>query len=111
MGNEINLRTGLADKMEVVGQIFEIAGLPEVLGKYEAGMDTVKFNAVTIQVSSLLLRKNKALADRIIAMTLEETDESVQEMDDGTYAAALRNAIIKDVLGFFASSPRTAGQK
>jgi len=104
-------RNQLAEKMEIIGQVFEIDGMSEMLNKYKAGMPTVQFNAVTIQVSGLLLKTNKELSDRIIAMSLDETDETVQGMDDAEYALALRNAIIRDVMGFFVSSPRSGGQK
>lgn len=104
-------RADLAEKMEIIGQVFEIDGMNELLGKYETGMTRVKFNAVTIQVSGKLLKQNKKLADRIIAMSLEESIEKVEEMDDVTYANALKNAIIRDVMGFFVSSPPTDGQK
>jgi len=106
-----NGRNELAEKMEVIGQVFEIDGMSDLLSKYEAGMNMVKFNAVTIQVSALLLRENKALADRIIAMGREIGEEEVQALEDGAYAAALRDAIVRDVMGFFASSAPTAGQK
>ena len=104
-------RADLAEKMEIIGQVFEIDGMNEMLAKYESGMTRVKFNAVTIQVSGKLLKQNKKLADRIIAMSLEESIEKVEEMDDVTYANALKNAIIRDVMGFFVSSPPTDGQK
>lgn len=106
-----NSRLDLAEKMEIIGQVFEIDGMTDLLTKFEAGMSTVKFNAVTIQVSALLLKTNKALADRIITMSLEEKDEFVQGLDDATYAQALRNAIIRDVMSFFASSRPSDGQK
>lgn len=104
-------RNILAEKMEIIGQVFEIDGMSDLLNKFKPGMHTVQFNAVSIQVSGLLLKNNKELADRVIAMSLDETDEKVQEMDDAEYALALRNAIILDVMGFFASSPRTDGEK
>ena len=104
-------RNVLAQKMEIIGRIFEIDGMTDLLNKYEKGMTTVKFNAVTIQVSALLLKNNKDLSDKIIAMSLEETEEEVEKMDDPTYATALRNAIIRDVMGFFTSSQPTAGKK
>lgn len=106
-----NNRADLAEKMEIIGRIFEIDGMTELLNKYQSGMSTVKFNAVTIQVSALLLKNNKDLSDRIIAMSLEEPDEKIQELDDGEYATALRNAIIRDVMGFFASSQPSGGRK
>ena len=115
-----NNRMDLAEKMEIIGQVFEIDGMNELLKKYEAGttekgeqvpISMVKFNAVTIQVSALLLKSNKELADKIIAMSLEEEDKAVQELDDATYAQALRNAIIRDVMGFFAPSPPSGGAK
>ena len=115
-----NNRMDLAEKMEIIGQVFEIDGMNELLKKYEAGtnekgeqvpISMVKFNAVTIQVSALLLKANKDLADKIIAMSLEEDDKAVQELDDATYAQALRNAIIRDVMGFFASSRPSDGKK
>lgn len=106
-----NKRNDLAEKMEVIGQVFEIDGMSGLLSKFEPGMSTVKFNAVVIQVSALLLKKNKAAADRIIAMHTETGPEDVQAMEDGDYAAALRDAIITDVMGFFASSPRTDGKQ
>lgn len=115
-----NNRSDLAERMEIIGQIFEIDGMSELLKKFEPEVDekgnrkpinTVKFNAVVIQVSALLLRNNKRLSDKIIAMSLEEPDETVQEMDDATYAQALRNTIIRDVMGFFASSQPSDGKQ
>ena len=120
MATKQNSRVDLAEKMEIIGQIFEIDGMSDLLKKYDAGTDEkgervpismVKFNAVTIQVSALLLKTNKDLADKIIAMSLEEKDEEVQKMDDATYAQALRNAIIRDVMGFFASSRPSDGKQ
>lgn len=114
-----NSRTDLAEKMEIIGQIFEIDGMSDLLRKFDSEEDEdgkkkpigiVKFNSVVIQVSAKLLQGNKNLADRIIAMSLEETDETVQAMDDVTYAQALRNAIIRDVMGFFASSAPSGGK-
>lgn len=106
-----NKRNDLAEKMELVGQVFEIDGMSDLLGKFEKGMSTVKFSAVVIQVSGLLLRENKAAADRIIAMHMEIPLEAVQKLEDGEYAAALRDAIVTDVMGFFGSSPRTDGKQ
>lgn len=104
-------RNTLAEKMEIIGQVFEIDGMNDLLNKYEKGMSIVKFNAVTIQVSGLLLKNNKELADKIIAMGTEKSDEQVQKMDDAEYAMELRNSITRDVMGFFASSPRSDGKK
>ena len=96
--------------MEVIGQVFEIDGMNELLGKFEKGMSPVKFSAVVIQVSGLLLKENKGCADRIIAMNKEVTLDEVQQLDDGEYGNALKNAIISDVMGFFGSSQRTDGK-
>lgn len=106
-----NNRADLAEKMELIGRIFEIDGMNELLVKYESGMSTVKFNAVTIQVSSLLLKADKDLADDIIAMSMATDTKAVQELGDAEYAVALRNAIITDVMGFFASSQPSDGTK
>lgn len=105
-----NKRTDLAEKMEIVGQVFEIDGMSELLSKFEKGMNTVKFSAVVIQVSGLLLKENKKVADRIIAMHMEIPEEAVQKLEDGEYATALRDAIITDVMGFFGSSQRSDGK-
>lgn len=107
MGN----RDGLAEQMELVGQVFEIEGMQELLSKFEKGMSMVKFNAITIQVSALLLKKNRQLADRIIAAGEGKTPEEVDAMEDGEYAGVLKNVILRDVLGFFGSSPRSDGKK
>ena len=106
-----NKRTDLAEKMEVIGQVFEIDGMSELLSKFEKGMSPVKFSAVVIQVSGLLLKENKGVADRIIAMSKEISLDEVQERDDGEYGNALKNAIITDVLGFFGSSQRSDGKQ
>lgn len=106
-----NNRADLAEKMEIIGRIFEIDGMTDLLNKYEKDMGTVKFNAVTIQVSALLLKSNKDLSDKIIAMSLDEDEEKIQELDDANYAIALRNAIVRDVMGFFASSQPSGGRK
>lgn len=107
----MNDRNMLAEKMELVGQVLEIDGMVDLLLKFDKGMNTVKFNAVVIQISALLLKENKALADRILAMGPDMDDEKVQALEDAEYAAALRNAILVDVMGFFASSPRSDGKK
>ena len=113
-------RNLLAEKMEIIGRIFEIDGMSELLKKYEPEVDEkgnkkpislVKFNAVTIQISALLLKNDKTTADKIIAMNMDETVEKIQELEDADYASALRNAIITDVMGFFASSPSSGGKK
>ena len=104
-------RVDLAEKMEIIGQVFEIDGMADLLNKFQKDMNPVKFNAVTIQISGLLLKGNRELADKIIAMSKEKTVEEVQEMQDAEYAGALRDAIITDIMGFFASSPRTDGKK
>ena len=106
-----NKRNDLAEKMEIIGQIFEIDGMSDLLGKFEKNMNSVKFSAVVIQVSGLLLKENKAVADKIIAMSRGISVEDVQKLEDAEYATALRDAIITDVMGFFASSPRSDGKK
>ncbi len=106
-----NKRADLAEKLEIIGQVFEIDGMSDLLGKFEKGMSTVKFSAVIIQVSGLLLKENKPVADRIIAMHSGIPEEAVQKMEDGDYASALRDAIVTDVMGFFGSSPRTDGKQ
>ena len=106
-----NKRTDLAEKIEVIGQIFEIDGMAELLAKFEKGMNNVKFSAVVIQVSGLLLKENKPVADKIICMHRRCTDEDVQKLEDGEYATALKDAILGDVMGFFAPSPPSGGAK
>lgn len=113
-------RADLAEKMEIIGLVFEIDGMSDLLNKFDAGTDEngekkkislVKFNSVVIQVSALLLKENKGIADKLIQMNAEIDDDAVQDLDDVEYAMALRTAILQDVLGFFASSPSTDGQK
>ena len=106
-----NKRNKLAEKMEIVGQVFEIDGMTELLTKFEAGMPPVKFNAVVIQITALLLKENKQLADKILSTNEGMDMEKVQKLDDGEYAKQLRNAILTDIMGFFASSPRSDGKK
>ena len=106
-----NRRTDLAEKMEIIGQVFEIDGMSNLLSKFDKGMNNVKFSAVTIQVSGLLLKENKHVADKIIAMNRNISDEEEQKLEDSQYATALRDAIITDVMGFFASSPPSDGKK
>lgn len=106
-----NKRVDLAEKIEVIGQIFEIDGMSELLGKFDKGMNQVKFSAVVIQVSGLLLKENKAVADRLIAMSRNCSDADVQKLEDREYATALRDAILTDVMGFFAPSRPSDGTK
>jgi len=106
-----NKRNVLAEKMEVIGQVFEIDGMSDLLDKFDKGMNQVKFSAVIIQISGLLLKENKKLADKIIGMSKGITEKEVHEMADNVYATALRDAIITDIMGFFASSPSSGGQK
>ena len=106
-----NARNNLAEKMEIIGRVFEIDGMNEALEKFDKGMNQVKFSAVCIQISGILLKGDKALADQIIAMNRGITEEEVQKISDAQYATALRDAIVTDVLGFFAPSPPTDGKK
>ena len=103
-------RKDLADKLEVIGEIFEIDGMAELLGKFDEKMNLVKFNAVTIQITSLLLKANKPLADRVAALADGMDLEKVQELDDAAYSIALKKAILGDVMGFFAPSAPSDGQ-
>lgn len=105
-----NKRADLAEKLEVIGQVFEIDGMADLLGKFEKDMNPVKFSAVVIQVAGLLFKANKRLADRIIGMSRGISDKAVQELDDARYATALRDAIVTDVMGFFAQSPNSDGK-
>lgn len=106
-----NDRKDLADKLEVIGEIFEIDGMAELLGKFDEKMSLVKFNAVTIQITSLLLKANKPLADRVAALADGMDLEKVQELDDAAYSIALKKAILGDVMGFFAPSAPSDGQQ
>lgn len=115
-----NNRNELAEKLEIIGGMFEVDGMSELLGKFEADTDEkgnkrpvnpVKFNAILIQITGLLLKENQRVADRIVMMNRGITEEEVGKLADEDYAAALRSAIITDVLGFFASSPRSEGRK
>lgn len=105
------MRDNLAEKLEVIGGMFEIDGMSYLLSKFDKDMNPVKFNAVVIQLESLLLKENQKLADKIIAMSNGIEEKEVAKMEDADYAAALRKAIMTDVIGFFASSPRTDGKK
>lgn len=105
-----NKRADLAEKLEIIGQIFEIDGMAELLGKFEKDMSPVKFSAVMIQVAGLLFKENKNVADKIVGMNRGISDKDVQAMDDGAYATALRDAIATDVMGFFAQSPNSDGK-
>ena len=104
-------RNALAEKLELIGQLFEIDGMNDLVNKFDKKMNQVKFNAVVIQIESLLMKDNQNVADKLIAMSTGVTAEDVEKMDDATYAQALKLAIISDVMGFFASSPRSAGKK
>ena len=115
-----NNRNELAEKLEIIGGIFEIDGMSELLKKFETEKDekgnakplgAVRFNAVVIQIESLLMKNNQHLADRIIMMKKGIDEEELNKLDDAEYANALKDTIITDVMGFFASSPRTAGKK
>lgn len=113
-------RSDLAEKLEVIGQLFEIKGMRELLAKFDPEVDEkgkkkpidpVKFSAIVIQVAGLMLRENQYACDKILCMSMGVTQEEVDKLDDAEYSNALKGAIVKDVIGFFGSSPSTAGQK
>ena len=113
-------RNELAGKLELIGSMFEIDGMSDLLRKFDPEKDekgntkpfsAVKFNAIVIQVESLLMKSNQAVADKIIAMSRGISVEEVGKLDDVDYANALRAAIVTDVIGFFASSPSSDGKK
>ena len=104
-------RNELAEKLELVGSLFEIDGMSDLLSKFEKDMGVLKFNAVVIHIESLLMKNAPEIADRMIAMKIGITQEDVEKMDDAEYSNALKETIISDALGFFASSPRSDGKK
>lgn len=113
-------RKDLAERLELVGGLFEIDGMSELLAKFDVGEDEkgnrkqlnpVKFNSIIIQIESLLMKTNPDLGDRIIEICGGVPAGEINKMEDSEYAAKLKEAIIRDVLGFFASSPRSDGQK
>lgn len=98
----MSMRNELAEKLELIGQIFEIDGMSDLCNKFEAGMNPVKFNAVVIQVAGLLTKNNEKLADKIVGMHLGIDGKEVAKLEDGEYGKALKGAIVSDVIGFFA---------
>lgn len=113
-------RNELAEKLELVGSMFEIDGMSDLLKKFDVEEDEngkkkpinpVKFNAVVIQIESLLMKGNQNVADKIIAMSRGISEEEIDKLGDAEYTNALKSAIITDVLGFFASSPSSDGRK
>lgn len=105
------MRNELAEKLELIGSIFEIEGMDKLVNKFSKGMSIIKYNAITIQIESLLLKNNPEVAEKLVANHLEKTVEEIKELPDAEYAVSLRDAITTDVIGFFASSPHTDGQK
>lgn len=105
------MRNELAEKLELIGSIFEIDGMDKLVNKFEKGISIIKYNAITIQIESLLLKKNPEVAEQLVAAHLDKTVDEIKELSDAEYAVALRDAITTDVIGFFASSPHTDGQK
>jgi simple sugar transport system permease protein len=63
------------------------------------------------KISGVLLAKNRALADKLVAFRRGVTLDEVAEMSDAEYSIALRDAITKDAIGFFGSSQPSAGEK
>lgn len=113
-------RNELAEKLELVGGMFEIDGMSDLLKKFDPETDehgkkkplnNVRFNAVVIQIASLLMKENQPIADKIIAMSKGIDLTEVDKLGDAEYAGALKNAIITDVMGFFGSSPSSDGKK
>ena len=116
----MNTRNELAEKLELVGAMFEIDGMSELLKKFTPETDEhgkpkpfnqVKFNSIVIQIESLLMKGNQETADKIVAMSTGTTLDEVDKLDDAEYARLLKQAIITDVMGFFASSPSSDGKK
>lgn len=106
-----NKRENLSEKLEMIGELFEIEELLPLFVKFDKEMSVVRFNAVVIQISGVLLSKNRGLADRLVAFHKQITLDEVAEMEDGEYSLTLRDAITKDAIGFFGSSQHTAGKK
>lgn len=105
------MRKDLAEKLELIGSIFEIDGMDKLVNKFEKGISIIKYNAITIQIESLLLKENPKVAEQLVAAHLEKTVDEIKDLSDAEFAVALRDAITTDVIGFFASSPHTVGQK
>ena len=96
-----NKRENLAEQLEMIGELFEIEQITPLLMRYKNGMSGQQFNALTLQVCSVVMKQNKGLCDRLIAKNKNIDLDAVQELDDAEYSLAMREAITKDVLGFF----------
>jgi hypothetical protein len=106
-----NKRENLAEQLEMIGELFEIEDLVPLFVKFDENMSVVRFNAVVIQISGVLLAKNRGLADKLVAFRRGVTLDEVAEMSDADYGLALRDAITMDAIGFFVSSQPSAGKK
>lgn len=104
-------RKELAEKLEIIGELFEIDGMAKLVNKFGKGSNIIKFNSIVVQIEGLLLKTNPELAIKIICMNGQYTEEEAKAMEDTPFALALRDAIITDVIGFFGSSPHTDGKK
>lgn len=113
-------RNELAEKLELIGRMFEIDGMNDLVMKFDGKKDEkgkkippnpVQVNAYVIQIESLLMKNDPELATMIIGMSCGKAPEEIEKMDDGEYARRLKNAIMTDVIGFFGSSPSSAGQR
>ena len=104
-------RNGLADKLEIVGRLFEIDGMADIFDKFTKSKSVIQFNAVVIQISGLLMKEAPDIADKLISANRGISPEEVDNLEDGEYSLALKDAITGDVLGFFASYPHTGGKK
>lgn len=95
-------RADIADQLELIGDVMEIEEIVDVLGKFEKGDGIYKVNARVMKIEGILLRNNKTAADKLVAMANDKSIDEVDAMNDKDYTKALRDAILTEVLGFFA---------
>ena len=94
-------RNELAVKLEIIGEIFEDERIPTLLNKFQKGQSVVQFNAIIIQIESVLIKDKKPTADKLVMAYKGISAEEVDEMEDKEYAKELKDAITTDVMGFF----------
>lgn len=104
-------RQDLAEKLEVIGSVFLIDGMDELIDMIGPGASNIKINSIIVRIEAKLMKADKTLADKLISICRGISIEEVEQMDDADYSVAMKQVIEKDVFGFFASSRTLAGKK
>lgn len=91
----------LPEQLEIISKILDDKDVVKEVQGMREGMSIPEINAVVIKILSITIKRYPDTMDQLAILHSGKTKEEIDKLPNGKYSAILREAIVKDVLGFF----------